>query len=223
MGPADPPPDVRIEVGSATATSLTVTVSWGPSVARGTAVTGYRIAVSTGAANAGGVVSPATTSAQYVLGCAGDCRYTNASITASVTAESQSGDSVASTAGYEHVGGPAPQPANGDVVVTNYLEEPSCLRLDQSCRILRYQYTAILNPPEAWRQFAGSCRLVIVGPSGTTYQSIGCAATSAFLFNGNGSTYSVSAQACGATCVTSSPLTIYTIPPEQIWCGEYLC
>jgi hypothetical protein len=78
-----------------------------------------------------------------------------------------------------------------------------------------YSYTAQLNPPQPWRDFPGTCTLLVTNGPGTG--DISCAATSAPLGDGDGATWYVRVRACHqGACVTSATYEVTTTPPRPL-------
>jgi hypothetical protein len=75
-----------------------------------------------------------------------------------------------------------------------------------------FTYTATLAPPTTWRDFSGTCTLLLTTGAGPTERMIDCMASTAALGTGDGTTWTVSVRACDApaVCVTSAPVTVPT-------------
>jgi hypothetical protein len=147
-------------------------------------------------------------------------------VTATVIARTQSdGDSASASATAVYTAPLPPVPQDGDRVVVGFDEELVCdWRGNPGCRNEEFEYTVRLSPPEAWRNFAGTCTIRFQRTGGAmTERAIACNATSHYFGVGNGGDYEVSVRACLGTCVTSNIANMQTQPPSRVWCGTVMC
>jgi hypothetical protein len=122
------------------------------------------------------------------------------------------------TSGSSGTNGPPPVPHAGDSVVTGSSDRSTC-----GPAACTHHYAITLGPPHSWSAFSGTCILHIVGtvsandpiPCGTTNT---LSLTPPIEITGDGTTYTVSLEACGATCVPSNSIQVVTLPKEIIGC-----
>jgi hypothetical protein len=199
--------------------AVDVTVTWPASQPRGAPITGYRVQVTSATGDTQTRDVPATpTSVQITVGCGSQCA-TGVSVTATVIAQTQNdGSSDPASATTVYTAPPPPVPQDGDLVVASFGEEEVCDTSFPGCD-LAYEYTVNLNPPQAWRDFSGTCTIHY----NATVVPIACDATSHYFGIGGGATYTVRVRACLTSCVTSNSIEMMTSPGERIWCGTLRC
>jgi hypothetical protein len=216
---------LKISVDGVTPTAITFTVTWSATT-QGASVDGYQLSVATNGQSANASLGPTETSHQFSLPCTSDCT-TGTTLHADLTASSAGGDAQQSV-DDTYIGVPA-RPKAGDPVVSGYNETDSCQRTDHSCQIQEHFYTIDLSPPASWANYPATCTFMVTDANGVAVpsrqQAVPCKAASTIDWGrGSGDTFHLSVQYSDAQgTLTSSVYDLYTLGPEAIWCGNYLC
>lgn len=161
--------NVRASESSRTRSSVTVSVSWDPAAANGSAITGYRVSASGGYAGSGKQVEVSGTSGALTLPCPdSSASCGSGAVTITVTPLNSVGSGPGASTSFTPSGTPRLDlPGNGDTVITNAQSDGA----DEYSRSMGVTIT--LAPPGSWAGFGGVCKYV----QGTLEKEIPCSST----------------------------------------------